>query len=645
MYKMNKPKCYLTTAIPYASRKPHIGNTYDIILADCYKRYKQLCGYDVLLSTGTDEHGQKIEEYAAEAKMTPKEYADSVSAQIRQIWDEVGAQYDVFIKTTDAHHEKAAANLFDKFLKQGDIYKSEYEGWYCVPDESFFTDTQVVDGKCPECGRPVIRAKEEAYFFKMSKYADALLKYYDENPEFIIPESRKKEMINNFIKPGLQDLCVTRSSFKWGIPVKNDSKHVLYVWMDALINYITALGYDPENVEQPENFKKYWPADVHFIGKDILRFHSIYWPIFLMAAGLPLPKQIFAHPWLLSGVDKMSKSRGNVIYADDLIKIFGRDGCRYYSLAEMPFSSDGTITYENVISRYNSDLANILGNLVKRTESMTVKYFDGVIPSPGEETELDRDLKDTVVSAVSKYTELMDKFMVSDALEAVFTALRRANKYIDETTPWILAKTDEGRVRLATVLYNLLETIRICTILLKPAIPDSAEKILSALGEKGDDIKRAQIFGGLAAGGHVTEGEALFSRLDEAKIMEELKKPEADQKPEKPEGEPEIEFDDFVRVEMRTAEILECEPVPKSKKLLKLKLDLGYEQRQVLSGIAQYYTPDKLIGKKVVVVANLKPRMMMGYESKGMVLASSAEGDTVRVIFLDPETPNGQRIS
>ena len=642
---MNKPKCYLTTAIPYASRKPHIGNTYDIILADCYKRYKQLCGYDVLLSTGTDEHGQKIEEYAAEAKMTPKEYADSVSAQIRQIWDEVGAQYDVFIKTTDAHHEKAAANLFDKFLKQGDIYKSEYEGWYCVPDESFFTDTQVVDGKCPECGRPVIRAKEEAYFFKMSKYADALLKYYDENPEFIIPESRKKEMINNFIKPGLQDLCVTRSSFKWGIPVKNDSKHVLYVWMDALINYITALGYDPENVEQPENFKKYWPADVHFIGKDILRFHSIYWPIFLMAAGLPLPKQIFAHPWLLSGVDKMSKSRGNVIYADDLIKIFGRDGCRYYSLAEMPFSSDGTITYENVISRYNSDLANILGNLVKRTESMTVKYFDGVIPSPGEETELDRDLKDTVVSAVSKYTELMDKFMVSDALEAVFTALRRANKYIDETTPWILAKTDEGRVRLATVLYNLLETIRICTILLKPAIPDSAEKILSALGEKGDDIKRAQIFGGLAAGGRVTEGEALFSRLDEAKIMEELKKPEADQKPEKPEGEPEIEFDDFVRVEMRTAEILECEPVPKSKKLLKLKLDLGYEQRQVLSGIAQYYTPDKLIGKKVVVVANLKPRMMMGYESKGMVLASSAEGDTVRVIFLDPETPNGQRIS
>ncbi|MBO4868243.1 MAG: methionine--tRNA ligase [Clostridia bacterium] len=642
---MNKPKCYLTTAIPYASRKPHIGNTYDIILADCYKRYKQLCGYDVLLSTGTDEHGQKIEEYAAEAKMTPKEYADSVSAQIRQIWDEVGAQYDVFIKTTDAHHEKAAANLFDKFLKQGDIYKSEYEGWYCVPDESFFTDTQVVDGKCPECGRPVIRAKEEAYFFRMSKYADALLKYYDENPDFIIPESRKKEMINNFIKPGLQDLCVTRSSFKWGVPVKNDPKHVLYVWMDALINYITALGYDPENVEQPENFKKYWPADVHFIGKDILRFHSIYWPIFLMAAGLPLPKRIFAHPWLLSGVDKMSKSRGNVIYADDLIKIFGRDGCRYYSLAEMPFSSDGTITYENVISRYNSDLANILGNLVKRTESMTVKYFDGVIPSPGEETELDRDLKDTVVSAVSKYTELMDRFMVSDALEAVFTALRRANKYIDETTPWILAKTDEGRVRLATVLYNLLETIRICTILLKPAIPDSADKILSALNEKGDDINRARIFGGLAAGGRVTEGEALFSRLDEAKIMEELKKPEDEPKPEKPKGEPEIEFDDFVRVEMRTAEILECEPVPKSKKLLKLKLDLGYEQRQVLSGIAQYYTPDKLIGKKVVVVANLKPRMMMGYESKGMVLASSAEGDTVRVIFLDPETPNGQRIS
>ena len=641
---MNKPKCYLTTAIPYASRKPHIGNTYDIILADCYKRYKQLCGYDVYLSTGTDEHGQKIEEYAAEAKMTPKEYADSVSSEIKRIWDLVGAQYDVFIKTTDAHHEKAAANLFDRFLKQGDIYKSEYEGWYCVPDETFLTETQVVDGKCPECGRPVVWAKEEAYYFRMSKYADALLKYYDEHPDFIIPESRKKEMINNFLKPGLHDLCVTRSSFKWGIPVKNDPKHVLYVWMDALINYITALGYDPENAEQPEAFRKYWPADVHFIGKDILRFHSIYWPIFLMAAGLPLPKQIFAHPWLLSGVDKMSKSRGNVIYPDDLIKVFGRDGCRYYSLSEMPFSSDGTITYENVINRYNSDLANILGNLVKRTESMTVKYFGGKIPSPNEETELDRDLKETVAASVSKYKELMDKFMVSDALDAVFTALRRANKYIDETTPWILAKTDEGKIRLAAVIYNLLETIRVCAVMLKPAIPDSADKILSALGAENDDLSSVSAFGGLEPGREITEGEALFSRLDEAKVLEELNKkdePEA----EKPEGEPEIEFDGFVKVEMRTAEILECEPVPKSKKLLKLKLDLGYEKRQVLSGIAQYYTPEQLVGKKVIVVANLKPRMMMGFESKGMVLASSAEGDKVRVIFLDPETPNGQRIS
>ena len=643
---MNKPKCYLTTAIPYASKKPHIGNTYDIILADCYKRYKQLCGYDVYLSTGTDEHGQKIEEYAKEANTTPKQYADGVSDQIRQIWDAVGAQYDVFIKTTDAHHEKAAANLFDKFLRQGDIYKSEYEGWYCVPDESFFTDTQVVDGKCPECGRPVIRAKEEAYFFRMSKYADALLKYYEENPGFIIPESRKKEMINNFIKPGLQDLCVTRSSFTWGIPVKNDPKHVLYVWMDALINYITALGYDPENEKQPETFTKYWPADVHFIGKDILRFHSIYWPIFLMAAGLPLPKQIFAHPWLLFGVEKMSKSRGNVIYADDLIKIFGRDGTRYYSLAEMPFSADGSITYESVISRYNSDLANILGNLVKRTESMTVKYFDGVIPAPGEETELDRDLKQTVTAAVGKYVELMDKFMVSDALDAVFTALRRANKYIDETTPWILAKTEEGKLRLATVMYNLLETIRVCAVLLKPAIPDSADKILSALGGGEDDMESVRTFGALTPGKTVTEGEALFSRLDEAKVMEQVAaEKEEEKKPEKPEGEAEIEFDSFVKVEMRTAEILECEPVPKSKKLLKLKLDLGYEQRQVLSGIALYYKPEELIGKKVIVVANLKPRMMMGYESKGMVLASSAEGDTVRVVFLDPATPNGQRIS
>ncbi len=640
-----KPKYYLTTAIPYASRKPHIGNTYDIILADCIKRYKQLCGYDAYLSTGTDEHGLKIEEYAAENKMMPKEYADMVSNQVRQIWDAVGAQYDVFIKTTDKHHEKAAANLFDKFVKQGDIYKSEYEGWYCVPDESFFTDTQVVDGKCPDCGRPVVRAKEEAYFFRMSKYADALMKYYDENPDFILPESRKKEMVNNFLKPGLQDLCVTRSSFKWGIPVKNDPKHVLYVWMDALINYITALGYDPENEEQPETFKRYWPADVHFIGKDILRFHSIYWPIFLMAAGLPLPKQIFAHPWLLSGVDKMSKSRGNVIYADDLIKIFGRDGCRYYSLAEMPYGSDGTITYENVISRYNSDLANILGNLVKRTESMTVKYFDGVIPAPSEETELDRDLKETVLSSVGRYRELMDKFMVSDALDAVFTALRRANKYIDETTPWVLAKTEEGKVRLAAVLYNLLETIRICAVALAPAIPDSAAKILEALGESGDDMESTKTFGKLSAGRQITEGEALFSRLDEAKVLEEVNKPAEEEKPEKPEGEPEIEFDSFVKVEMRTAQIIECEPVTKSKKLLRLKLDLGYEQRQVLSGIALYYTPAEKKKKKVIVVANLKPRMMIGYESKGMVLASSAEGDRVRVIFLDPETPNGQRIS
>ncbi|MBQ3870045.1 MAG: methionine--tRNA ligase [Clostridia bacterium] len=640
-----KPKYYLTTAIPYASRKPHIGNTYDIILADCIKRYKQLCGYDAYLSTGTDEHGQKIEEYAAENKMTPKEYADMVSNQVKQIWDLVGAQYDVFIKTTDAHHEKAAANLFDKFLKQGDIYKSEYEGWYCVPDETFLTDTQVVDGKCPECGRPVIRAKEEAYYFRMSKYADALMKYYDENPEFILPESRKKEMVNNFLKPGLQDLCVTRSSFKWGIPVKNDPKHVLYVWMDALINYITALGYDPENAEQPETFKKYWPADVHFIGKDILRFHSIYWPIFLMAAGLPLPKQIFAHPWLLSGVDKMSKSRGNVIYADDLIGIFGRDGCRYYSLAEMPYGSDGTITYENVITRYNSDLANILGNLVKRTESMTVKYFGGVIPTPADETDLDRELKETVISSASKYKELMDKFMVSDALDAVFTALRRANKYIDETTPWILAKTEEGKVRLQTVIYNLLETIRACAVMLKPAIPDSADKILNALGHTGDDMASVNAFGVLTPGKEITEGEALFNRVDEAKILEEINKKAEPPKPEKPEEVPEIEYESFAAVELRSAEILECEPVPKSKKLLKLKVDLGYEQRQVLSGIAQYYKPEDLIGKKVALVANLKPRMMMGYESKGMILAASAEGDRIRVVFLDPETPNGQRIS
>ena len=642
-------KFYMTTAIAYASRKPHFGNTYEIIMADAFARFQRQMGKDVFMCTGTDEHGQKIEDYAKAAGITPKAYVDGVAAQIKGIWDLMDTSYDYFIRTTDPSHEAAVAKIFKKFYDKGDIYKGYYEGWYCTPCESFFTNTQAVDGKCPDCGRPVTSAKEEAYFFRMSKYADRLMKHIDEHPEFIEPESRKKEMVNNFLKAGLQDLCVSRTSFTWGIPVDFDPKHVVYVWLDALTNYITALGYDPDKSfdEQSEHFKKYWPADVHIIGKDILRFHTIYWPIFLMALDLPLPKKIFGHPWFNSGNDKMSKSKGNVIYADELSEFFGVDGVRYYALSEMPYNSDGTITYENVITRYNNDLANNLGNLVSRTHAMTKKYFDGIVPTPAEQTELDADLKKTVLDGVVRARELMAAYHVADSLDELFSALRRANKYIDETTPWVLAKDEANRSRLATVIYNLLETVRIAAVVLTPYIPATAERIFSQLGTDKKDYATVSEFGALESGKPLREASVLFARVDEKKLFEEIEARRArEAKAEEPEEEverlPEIGIEDFAKVELRVAEIIECEPVPKAKKLLKLQVDLGFERRQVVSGIAKFYTPDELIGKKVVLVSNLKPAKLCGVESYGMLLASGEE--EVRVVFLDPAAKNGERI-
>ena len=644
-------KFYLTTAIAYASRKPHFGNTYEIIMADAFARFQRQMGKDVFLCTGTDEHGQKIEDYAKAAGITPKAYVDNVAAEIKGIWDQMDTSYDYFIRTTDDYHERAVAKIFKKFYDKGDIYKGHYEGWYCTPCESFFTNTQAEGGKCPDCGRPVTKAQEEAYFFKMSKYADRLMKHIEDNPEFIEPESRKKEMVNNFLKAGLQDLCVSRTSFTWGIGVDFDPKHVVYVWLDALTNYITALGYDPDKSfeEQSEKFKKYWPADVHIIGKDILRFHTIYWPIFLMALDLPLPKKVFGHPWFNSGNDKMSKSKGNVIYADELAEYFSVDGTRYYALAEMPYNADGTITYENVITRYNNDLANNLGNLVSRTHAMTKKYFDGVVPTPGEETELDLDLKKTMLDAVVSARELMASYHVADSLDALFSALRRANKYIDETTPWVLAKNEEDKPRLATVIYNLLETVRIAAVVLTPYLPSTAEKIFGQLGTEEKDYSTVSAFGALKSGAALGEAFTLFARVDEKKLFEAveakraaLEKAEEEAKVEEPEREPEIAFDEFTKVELRVAEVLECEPVPKSKKLLKLQVDLGFEKRQVVSGIAKFYTPDELVGKKVVLVANLKPAKLFGIDSYGMILASGEED--VKVVFLDPSAKNGDRI-
>lgn len=641
-----KEKFYLTTAIAYASRKPHIGNTYEIVFADAIARFKRMQGYDVHFVTGTDEHGQKVEELAKEADISPQEYVDGVSKEIKAIWDLMGATYDTFIRTTDDYHEKIVQKIFKKLYDQGDIYKSEYEGLYCVPCESFFTETQLVDGKCPDCGRPVVPTKEEAYFFKMSKYQDRLMEHIQSHPEFIQPKSRENEMVNNFLKPGLQDLCVSRTSFSWGVPVDFDPKHVVYVWLDALTNYITALGYDPDG--SSETFQKYWPADLHIIGKDILRFHTIYWPIMLMALDLPLPKQIFGHPWLLSGQDKMSKSLGNVIYADDLSRQFSMEAVRFYLLSEMPYAQDGTITYENIIARYNSELANTLGNLVNRTVTMVNKYFDGVVCEPVASEELDGQLASAALAAVERFVSCMNEYKTADAIGAVMGFARRCNKYIDETMPWALAKDEEKRERLGTVLYNLLEGIRYIAVMLTPFMPDTAKDILGQINTEIDTLDSLKQFGQLKAGAVVGQPKVLFGRIDEAKKLEELMAEAAkNQAPSKEEEVPQgvvISIDDFAKVELCVAQIKECEKVEKADKLLKLQLDDGKGGRQVVSGIAKWYTPEELIGKKVIVVSNLKPAKLRGIESQGMILAADGSKKEAKVLFVDESIPNGAKI-
>ena len=647
---MEKPKFYITTAIAYTSRKPHIGNSYEIVLTDTLARYKRLQGYDVFFLTGTDEHGQKIEEYAEAAGVTPKEYVDKVSGEIKAICDLLNTTYDKFIRTTDDYHEKAVQKIFRKLYDKGDIYKSEYEGLYCTPCESFWTEAQLVDGKCPDCGREVKPAKEEAYFFKLSKYQKQLEEYIESNPNFIYPESRKKEMLNNFIKPGLQDLCVSRSSFKWGIPVDFDDKHVIYVWIDALSNYITALGYDPDG--SGELYKKYWPADVHIIGKDIVRFHTIYWPIMLMALGEPLPKQVFGHPWLLFGTDKMSKSRGNVIYADDLVELFGVDAVRYYLLSEMPYTSDGSITYETMIERFNSDLANTLGNLVNRTIAMTNKYFGGVIQAPSEAEDVDGELKDTAINTVKKVDELLSTYRVSDALEAIFSLAKRSNKYIDETMPWALAKDESKKERLGTVLYNLLESIRFISVLISPFMPETAEKIMQQMNCSVNSYDSLSSFGALEAGTSVGEAKPLFGRIDAEKMFAEIEKrhiakEEAEKKEEKKEiaGLAKIGIDDFAKVEIRVGKVLDCENVKRSNKLLKFTIDDGSkEPRTIVSGIAKWYKPEELKGKNIVFVANLKPVKLCGVESNGMILSAECSEDDVKVLTVDESIPAGSVI-
>ncbi len=636
---MEKQKFYITTAIAYTSSKPHIGNTYDIVLADMIARYKRKMGYDVYFMTGSDEHGQKIEENAKKAGITPKEYVDNVAGQIKAVWDKMNTTYDKFIRTTDDYHEKTVQKIFKKLYDQGDIYKSEYEGKYCVPCESFFTSSQLVDGKCPDCGRECIDAKEEAYFLKLSKYSDQLLKYYEDTPDLFLPESRRAEMVNNFIKPGLQDLCVSRSSFTWGVPVEFDPKHVIYVWIDALSNYITGIGYDPDG--SSDHYKKNWPADLHVIGKDIVRFHTIYWPIILMALGEPLPKQVLAHPWMLFADDKMSKSKGNVMYADELADRFGVDAVRYYLLSEMPFAQDGNITYESFITKYNSDLANTLGNLVNRTIAMSNKYFGGKITAAAPEGEFDESLISDAKETVEKYHKLMDNYRNADAVEAVINFAKHCNKYIDETTPWVLAKDEATMPRLNTVMYNLLESIRILAVALEPIIPDCSAKIFGQL-----QVNESSFNFGVIKEYVVGEATPLFQRIDTAKVLEEIKAEQeakakqAEKKAENVVTMEQIGIEDFMKVELLTATVKDCEPVKKAKKLLKLTLDDGSgTDRIVASGIAKWYKPEELIGKGVIVVANLKPAVLCGVESNGMILAADAGEDDVKVIFTDGIAP------
>lgn len=642
----NKGKYYITTAIAYTSRKPHIGNSYEIVMTDALARYKRMQGYDVFFLTGTDEHGQKIEGYASAAGVTPKQYVDKVAGEIRDICDLLNTTYDKFIRTTDDYHERSVQHIFKKLYDQGDIYKGEYEGLYCTPCESFWTESQLVDGKCPDCGREVKPAKEEAYFLKLSKYQKQLEDYIEENEDFIYPEARKKEMLNNFIKPGLQDLCVSRTSFKWGIPVTFDEGHVIYVWIDALSNYITGIGYDPEG--SSDQYRKYWPADVHIIGKDIVRFHTIYWPIMLMALGEPLPKQVYGHPWLLFGEDKMSKSRGNVIYADDLTTLFGVDATRYYLLSEMPHAADGSITYETMIERYNSDLANTIGNLVNRTIAMTNKYFDGVIQTPTAKEPVDDDLAQTCLDAVKKVDDLLATYHMADAVETVLGIAKRANKYIDETEPWVLAKDPEKKERLGTVLYNLLEAIRFLAILLSPFTPDTTEAIFAQTNMNAKDYDSLESFGALEAGITVGKAVPLFARIDKDEMYEKIEaRQKANAEAETANNEKvkeelagvatlaEISIDDFAKVELRVAEIKACEPIKRAKKLLKLTLDDGEGERTVASGIAPWYSPEDLIGHKIVLVANLKPATLCGVESQGMILAADNAEDDVKVLFVD----------
>ena len=622
---MDKKKFYITTAIAYTSAKPHIGNTYEIILTDAIARFKRYIGDDVFFLTGTDEHGQKIQEKAEAAGVSPQEFVDNIAGQIKDIADMLNVSYDKFIRTTDDYHVDAVQKIFKKLYEQGDIYKSEYEGLYCTPCESFWTETQLVDGKCPDCGREVKKTKEEAYFFKMSKYQDKLMKYIEDNPEFIQPESRKKEMVNNFLKPGLQDLCVSRTSFTWGVPVDFDPGHVVYVWIDALSNYITALGYSPD--KKGELYNKYWPADVHIIGKDILRFHTIYWPIMLMALGEPLPKQVFGHPWMLVGEEKMSKSRGNVIYAEDLVRHFGVDAVRYYSLHEMPFAQDGTITYDVFISRYNSELANTLGNLVNRTVAMTNKYFGGVISKDGKEDELDNELKAVIADAKESIIEKMQTWHIADSIDEIWKIVDRANKYIDETTPWILGKNEEDKPRLNSVLYNLLESIRVIASLLSSFMPETASKIAEQIGAKDISFESIKEFGGLEDGTKVGEAVPLFARIDAEKKIEEIEAEfESKNGVKIAPYKDYIEFDDFEKLDIRVGKVIECERVPKSEKLLRFTLEVGPDTRQILSGIAKYHTPEELIGKNVLFIANLKPRKMMGLESCGMILSAEHDG-------------------